>query len=104
MDAVFVKKAREIVDGCLLRRDEPTSVTRPDLDHAIATALQEAAETARKDALEDAATECERQRESFLMPEYTTDQPFGSHAERFGCGICIDAIRALTRPECINHV
>lgn len=43
---------------------------------------------------EEAAKLCDAERESFLSPEYATDQPLSSIRERFAAGSCAAAIRA----------
>lgn len=45
--------------------------------------------------LEEAAMACEQQAQDFLSPEYATPQPIGSVQERFACGQCAAAIRAM---------
>ena len=46
-------------------------------------------------ALEEAAKVCEAQQQTFLSPQYSTDQPMSSFGERFACGRCAEAIRNL---------
>jgi hypothetical protein len=57
------------------------------------TALR-GADTSVAAILERAAQLCEEQARAFLSPDYATDQPLSSFAERFACGECAKAIRA----------
>ena len=45
--------------------------------------------------LEEAAKECERQRDGFLSEQYAAGQPISSMLERFACTECAAAIRKL---------
>jgi hypothetical protein len=58
-------------------------------------ALRAEVAKARKDAFERAAAECERQSAIFGTSDYAIGQPVSSFAERFACGSCATAIRAL---------
>lgn len=51
--------------------------------------------TAYSKGVEDAAKVCEQKTQKFLSPEYATGQPLSSLQERFACGQCTSAIRAL---------
>lgn len=44
---------------------------------------------------ERAALACEDRAKTFLSPKYATGQPLSSMMERFACGQCAEAIRAL---------
>lgn len=46
-------------------------------------------------ALERAAQVCEQQQQDFLSEQYAVGQPLSSFQERFACGQCAAAIRAL---------
>lgn len=59
------------------------------------TAIRQAEQAAREQALEDAAIACEGKQKVFGSTEYATGQPFSSQGERFACGCCAEAIRAL---------
>ena len=52
-----------------------------------------------RNGVEAAAKVCEEQQAVFGSKEYAVNQPFSSFQERFACGQCAKAIRALTPPE-----
>jgi len=49
----------------------------------------------RDEILEEAAKACEAQQQIFLSEQYAVNQPMSSFMERFACGQCAQAIRAL---------
>ena len=57
--------------------------------------LEAERDSIRDEALEEAAKACERQQVVFASDDYAIGQPWSSHAERFACSRCFDAIRAL---------
>lgn len=61
--------------------------------------LKDVAKNIRRAAIEDCAKVCDEQIKAFLSPEYATDQPLSSFAERFAAAECARAIRALQNPE-----
>ncbi len=67
----------------------------PDTRTAILAACRALAEDAARAMRQSAMDECNKQKTDFLSPGYATGQPFSSHAERFACGQCHDAIRAI---------
>ena len=48
-----------------------------------------------REGIEMAAKVCERKAQEFLSPQYAVGQPLSSFQERFACGECATAIRAL---------
>lgn len=56
------------------------------------------------DALEAAAKACEDQQQVFLSTQYATGQPLSSFQERFACGRCAEAIRALKTPAILSEI
>jgi hypothetical protein len=61
-----------------------------------AEARADAAWIAGRDA---AAEVAEKTRDGFLSDQYAANQPLGSFAERFACGMVSEAIRALAPPK-----
>lgn len=53
----------------------------------------------RRAALEEAIKACDDQRDDFLSEQYAVGQPMSSFSERFACGECARAIRALIDKE-----
>ena len=50
-------------------------------------------------AMKAAIEACVDVQTGLLSPKYATGQPMSSLSERFACGLCIDALRALAPPE-----
>lgn len=74
---------------------EFAATMEPDIVEAFLAALAIVGPEIRRDALEEAAEECERQKEIFASPRYATALPMASFQERFACSECAAAIRAL---------
>jgi hypothetical protein len=58
-------------------------------------------QNSREQIIEECALAAEAQAQTFLSPQYASNQPFGSLCERFACEEVAKAIRALavTRPD-----
>lgn len=61
----------------------------------LAMAEIERLEALRETTIEECAQVAEAQKETFLSPQYDSNQPFGSLCERFACDEVAKAIRAL---------
>ena len=80
-------------DGLLDGRQDSLSLVQAFACHRAAS---EAHTLHVAEAVRDAAAEaCREQQRDFLSPEYATGQPLSSFNERFACGECSKAIRAL---------
>lgn len=56
---------------------------------------QATASAVRKAAFQEAIEAIWKEKEGFLSPQYATNQPVSSIAERFACNQCIEALQRL---------
>ncbi|MGI9489134.1 MAG: hypothetical protein ACR2RF_25265 [Geminicoccaceae bacterium] len=82
-------------DWAKLPKDEEVEIAMRWLEDHAAEQIRQAEQAAREAALEEAGQECEKQQKIFGSTEYATGQPVSSISERFACGSCAEAIRAL---------
>lgn len=66
-----------------------------DLGSILATHREAARIEGIRLGLEAAAGVCDAQKQVFMSEEYAVGQPMSSFMERFACGCCSDAIRAI---------
>jgi hypothetical protein len=56
----------------------------------------------REEIIEECAKVAEAQAQTFLSPQYASNQPFGSLCERFACEEVAKAIRALAQSPAVG--
>lgn len=66
-----------------------------DYDDEWKQRLEEACDEVRAETIEQCAKVAELQEQTFLNPNYASNQPHGSFGERFACRQVAEAIRSL---------
>lgn len=69
------------------------------IDSEMKSLSRHDAQGSRDDVIEECAKVAEAQAQTFLSPQYASNQPFGSLCERFACDEVAKAIRALAIPS-----